>query len=78
MEEVKKWKLFGADLGVDSAREVRECFIPGFSKWKGNDSYQAALRRLVGDLKTVGSGYWIVARKSVSFDFGGQGRLRSG
>jgi hypothetical protein len=56
MEEVKKWKLFGADLGVDSARVVREYFIPGFSKCKENDSYQAALRRLVGDLKTGGSG----------------------
>jgi len=32
MEEVKKWKLFDADLGVDSAREVREYFIPDFSK----------------------------------------------
>ena len=48
MKEVKKWKLFGADLGVDSAREVREYFIPGFSKWKEHDSYQAALRGLVG------------------------------
>jgi len=51
MEEVKKWKLFDADLGIDSAREVREYFIPDFSKWKERDSYQAAPGRLVGDLK---------------------------
>ena len=54
MEEVKKWKLFDADLGVDSAREVREYFIPDFSRWKEHDSYQAALGRLVGDLKAGG------------------------
>ena len=51
MEEVKKWKLFDADRGIDSAREVREYFIPDFSRWKEHDSYQAALGRLVGDLK---------------------------
>jgi len=51
MEEVKKWQLFDADLGVDSAREVREYFIPDFSRWKEHDAYHAALGRLVGDLK---------------------------
>jgi len=51
MEEVKKWKLFDADRGIDSAREVREYFIPDFSRWKEHDSYQAALGKLVGDLK---------------------------
>src|SRR5271166_3062748 len=56
MEEVKKWKLFDADLGVDSAREVREYFIPDFSRWKEHDSYQLALGRLVKDLKAVDSG----------------------
>ena len=33
VEEVKEWKLFDADRGVDSAREVREYFIPDFKNW---------------------------------------------
>jgi uncharacterized protein YjbI with pentapeptide repeats len=55
MEEVKKWKLFDADRGIDSAREVREYFIPDFSNWKHHDSYQAAFGRLVSDLKAQAS-----------------------
>ena len=50
-EDVKKWKLFDADRGKDSAREIREYFIPDFSRWKEHDSYQAALVRLISDLK---------------------------
>src|SRR5271169_2387841 len=30
VEEVKKWKLFDADRGVDSAGEIREYFLPDF------------------------------------------------
>ena len=56
MEQVKQWKLFDADRGIDAAREVREYFIPDFSRWKEHDSYQAALGRLVSDLKAVASG----------------------
>jgi TIR domain/Pentapeptide repeats (8 copies) len=50
-EDVKKWKLFDADRGKDSAREIREYFIPDFSRWKEHDSYQAALEGLVKGLK---------------------------
>ncbi len=50
-EEVKKWKLFDAEIGDDSAREIREYFIPDFSNWKDHDSYQTAFQRLVKDLK---------------------------
>ncbi len=50
-EDVKRWKLFDADRGKDSAREVREYFIPDFSNWKDHDSYQKAFTRLVSDLK---------------------------
>ena len=50
-EEIKKWKLFDADRGKDSAREVREYFIPDFSNWKNHDSYQEAFQRLLSDLK---------------------------
>ena len=30
-EDVKRWKLFDAEIGDDSAREIREYFIPDFS-----------------------------------------------
>ena len=55
-EDVKKWKLFDADRGKDSAREIREYFIPDFSRWKEHDSYQAALEGLVKGLKAGGAG----------------------
>jgi uncharacterized protein YjbI with pentapeptide repeats len=55
MEDVKKWKLFDADRGIDSAREIREYFIPDFSNWKDHDSYQKAFQRLVKDLKAEAS-----------------------
>ena len=63
MEEVKKWKVFDADLGIDAARVVREYFIPDFSRWKEHDSYRAASGRLVGDLKAVASGWWLERSK---------------
>jgi hypothetical protein len=49
--EIKRWSLFDADRGIDSAREVREYFIPDFSNWKDHDSYQKAFSALVRDLK---------------------------
>ena len=39
-EAIRQWKLFDADIGDDSASEVREYFIPDFSNWKDHDSYQ--------------------------------------
>ena len=53
-EAIKQWKLFDADIGMDSAREIREYFIPDFSNWKDHDSYQTAFQRLVKDLKSSG------------------------
>ena len=50
-EEVREWKLLRRRSGNDSAREIREYFIPDFSNWKDHDSYQAAFQRLVKDLK---------------------------
>src|SRR5215469_7417849 len=51
-DEVKQWKLFDADTGIDSAREIREYFIPDFSNWKDHGSYQSAFQRLMRDLKS--------------------------
>ena len=50
-EAIKAWKCFDADRGTDSAREIREYFIPDFSDWKNHDSYQTAFQRLLRDLK---------------------------
>jgi hypothetical protein len=53
-EALRDWECFDSDTGKDSAREVREYFIPDFGKWKEHDSYQAGFSRLVGDLKNSG------------------------
>lgn len=50
-EVLRDWECFDADAGKDSAREIREYFIPDFSDWKNHDSYQSAFRNLVKDLK---------------------------
>jgi TIR domain len=48
---LRDWESFDGDTGKDSAREIREYFIPDFSNWKEHDSYQTAFQRLVKDLK---------------------------
>jgi TIR domain/Pentapeptide repeats (8 copies) len=50
-EAIRTWECFDADTGKDSAREIREYFIPDFSNWKHHDAYQAAFQRLLRDLK---------------------------
>jgi hypothetical protein len=48
---VREWRAFDADTGKDSAREIREYFIPDFSNWKDHDSYKAAFDKLLKGLK---------------------------
>ena len=50
-EAIQDWECFDADMGKDSAREIREYFIPDFSRWKEHDAYQGAFERLMQDLK---------------------------
>ena len=51
-EEVKKWKLFDADRGKDSARVIREYYIPDFSSWERDAAgYQREFEKLVAALK---------------------------
>jgi hypothetical protein len=50
-ELIKQWKCFDSDTGVDSAREIREYFIPDFSQWKNHDTYRKAFDRLVESLQ---------------------------
>jgi hypothetical protein len=54
-ETLRDWECFDADTGKDSAREIREYFIPDFSNWKDHDSYQEAFQRLIDDLKSPDS-----------------------
>jgi hypothetical protein len=52
-ETLRDWECFDADTGKDSAREIREYFIPDFSNWKSHDSYREAFSRLISDLKSA-------------------------
>jgi len=48
---LRDWQCFDADTGKDSAREIREYFVPDFSHWKDHDFYQGEFERLLRDLK---------------------------
>ncbi len=41
-ETLRNWECFDSDTGKDSAREIREYFIPDFSSWRDHDSYVVA------------------------------------
>ena len=47
--QVRAWECFDGDTGIDSAKEVREYFIPDFSNWKEHDAYNEAFQRLIKD-----------------------------
>jgi len=53
-ERLRNWECFDTDTGKDSAREIREYFIPDFSNWKDHDSYIRSFDRLLQDLKANG------------------------
>jgi uncharacterized protein YjbI with pentapeptide repeats len=50
-DAIRAWECFDADTGKDSAREIREFFIPDFSDWKNREAYRVAFQRLLHDLK---------------------------
>lgn len=50
-DTLKDWECFDSDTGKDSAREIREFYVPDFSNWKNHDAYQAEFEKLVRDLK---------------------------
>ena len=53
---IREWECFDADRGKDSAREIREYYIPDFSEWaRDHGAYQKALGKLVSDLKAGGN-----------------------
>lgn len=51
-KEIESWELFDADRGKDSAREIREYFIPDFCEWKNHDTYTKAFDALLKALKS--------------------------
>jgi hypothetical protein len=51
---LRNWTCFDADLGKDLAVEVREYFIPDFSKWKDHDAFEVSFARLQKDLQAAG------------------------
>jgi hypothetical protein len=50
-DTLRDWECFDADTGKDSAREIREYFIPDFSRWKDHGSYLESFNRLLRDLR---------------------------
>jgi uncharacterized protein YjbI with pentapeptide repeats len=52
--KIQAWECFDADMGKDSAREIREYFIPDFSHWQDEQSYKSAFERLLKDLRSSG------------------------
>lgn len=50
-DTLRRWECFDADTGKDSAREIREYYIPDFSNWKEHGSYQTEFEKLLRDLK---------------------------
>ena len=53
-EAIRDWECFDAHTGKDSAREIREYYIPDFSNWKDHDSYQKAVGSQNGKRQTGG------------------------
>jgi hypothetical protein len=49
---LQEWECFDADTGKDSAREIREYYIPDFSNWKNHDVYQVEFEKLLKALKS--------------------------
>jgi len=48
---LRDWECFDADTGKDSAKEIREYYVPDFSNWKDHDSYQKEFSTLLKALK---------------------------
>ena len=49
--EIMKWECFDADSGMDLAVELRQYYIPDFSKWKDHDAFEAEFLKLFNALQ---------------------------
>jgi hypothetical protein len=52
-DRLRTWQCFDADSGIDSAREIREFFIPDFTAWADKQFYRAAFGRLLDDRRDI-------------------------
>ncbi len=50
-EAIQKWECFDADSGKDLAVEMREYFIPDFTNWKDQNSFEKSFDKLLHALK---------------------------
>ena len=53
-KDIKRWECFDTDTAKDLAMEIREYYIPDFTAWKDHDAFEAAVDRLLRDLKDPG------------------------
>jgi uncharacterized protein YjbI with pentapeptide repeats len=52
--EIRAWRQFDSDLGEDTARAVREYFIPDFTGWETDHGrYVASFEKLLASLKSA-------------------------
>jgi uncharacterized protein YjbI with pentapeptide repeats len=49
-EKLREWECFDADTGKDTARELREYYVPDFSRRKQYDAYSEEFEKLIRDL----------------------------
>ena len=52
-EALQDWECPDSRTGSDLAEEVRQYFIPDFSRWKEHDAFDREFARLLRDLKSV-------------------------
>jgi hypothetical protein len=53
MDLIDNWECFDAATGKDLAVEVREYFIPDFTRWKDHDAFERAFARFLKDLQAT-------------------------
>jgi hypothetical protein len=51
---ISEWELFDADSGTDLAAVIREYYIPDFSDWMNEVSFEASFGRLLRGLRVEG------------------------
>ncbi|MBN8636299.1 MAG: toll/interleukin-1 receptor domain-containing protein [Anaerolineae bacterium] len=52
MDMLSSWECFDADTGKDMAIEIRQYYIPDFSKWQDPKQFDLSCAKLLDDLKT--------------------------
>jgi uncharacterized protein YjbI with pentapeptide repeats len=52
-DALQNWECLDSRTGGDLAEEVREYYIPDFTRWKDHDSFERAFARLLKDLQAT-------------------------